>query len=76
MGITFIVWLSALKKSQTTAHISNLIFLSPFLSLIYIHFLVGEEILLSTIAGLALIIAGIFLHHYGGRLYHFFRLRA
>lgn len=76
MGITFIVWLSALKKSQTTAHISNLIFLSPFLSLIYIHFLVGEEILLSTIAGLALIIAGIFLHHYGGWLYNFFRLRA
>lgn len=76
MGITFIVWLSALNKSQTTAHISNLIFLSPFLSLIYIHFLVGEKILLSTIAGLALIISGIFIHHYGGRFFHFLRLRA
>ncbi len=73
MGITFILWLSALQKSQTTAHISNLVFLSPFLSLIYIHLVVGEEILLSTIAGLAMVIAGIFIHHYGSRFYYLFR---
>jgi len=59
MGITFVLWLSALKLSENTAKVGNLIFISPFLSLIFIHFLVGEEILSSTFAGLALIVAGL-----------------
>ncbi|KAA0014799.1 permease [Thermoplasmatales archaeon ex4484_30] len=33
----------------------------PFLSLLLIHFAVGEEILLSTIIGLILIVSGILL---------------
>jgi len=32
MGITFILWLKALKLSRTTAQVSNLIYLTPFLS--------------------------------------------
>ena len=59
MGITYIIWLMALKLSATTAKVTNLIYLSPFTSLIFIHFIVGEEILISTITGLVLIIAGI-----------------
>jgi len=39
--------------------VGNLIFLSPFISLLFIHFLVGEEILVPTFAGLALIVAGL-----------------
>ncbi len=31
MGITFVIWLKALKFSKTTARVSNLIYLSPFL---------------------------------------------
>ncbi len=73
MGVTFILWLTALQKSQTTAHISNFVFLSPFLSLIYIHFFVGEEILPSTIIGLALVICGIFIHHYAENMYRWIR---
>ena len=49
MGLTFIFWLKALKYSKTTAHISNLVFLSPFLSLFYINFILKERIMLSTI---------------------------
>ena len=59
MGITFVLWLAALKLSANTARVGNLIFLSPFLSLVFIHFLVGEDILPSTFAGLGLIIAGL-----------------
>ncbi len=59
MGITYIIWLMALKLSTTTAKVTNLIYLSPFTSLIFIHFIVGEKILISTITGLVLIIAGI-----------------
>lgn len=59
MGVTFVLWLTALKLSANTAKVGNLIFLSPFLSLVLIHFLVGEDILPATYAGLVLIIAGL-----------------
>lgn len=59
MGITFVLWLKALSLSRTTAKVSNLIYLSPFFSLVIIRFAVGEEILISTIIGLALIVTGI-----------------
>jgi len=61
MGITYVLWLRALKLSVNTAKVGNLIFLSPFLSLVFIHFLVGERILPSTYFGLALIVAGLVL---------------
>ena len=59
MGICFILWLMAMKLTDNTARISNLIFLSPFLSLIFIHFLLGEKILFATFIGLVLIILGL-----------------
>ncbi|MCX6243879.1 MAG: DMT family transporter [Bacteroidetes bacterium] len=61
MGVTFVLWLMALKLSSTTARVSNLIYLSPFISLLLIRFFVGEAILLSTIIGLAFIVGGILL---------------
>lgn len=59
MGACFVLWLMAMKKTQNTARLSNLIFLSPFLSLIFIHYFVGEEILPATFVGLMLIVAGL-----------------
>jgi drug/metabolite transporter (DMT)-like permease len=64
MGIPFVLWLSALKLSTTTAKVTNLIYLSPFISLMIIHFAVGETILLSTVAGLFLIVSGIIMQQY------------
>jgi drug/metabolite transporter (DMT)-like permease len=61
MGISFFLWLQALKYTVSTARISSLIFISPFISLILIHFIVGEEILPSTFYGLILIIIGLVL---------------
>ncbi len=61
MGVTFILWMMALKLSSTTAKVSNLIYLSPFGSLILIHFFVGETILFSTVIGLVFIVGGIIL---------------
>lgn len=61
MGITFLVWLKALRSAKTTAHVVNLIYLVPFLSLLVIALVLGERILPSTIAGLVLIVAGIVL---------------
>jgi drug/metabolite transporter (DMT)-like permease len=59
MSITFILWLSALRLSENTAKVSSLIFLSPPLSLFFIHFFVGETITVATIAGLGLILLGL-----------------
>jgi drug/metabolite transporter (DMT)-like permease len=61
MGITFLVWLKALRLSKTTAHVASLIYLTPFVSLVVIYFAVGEEILASTVVGLVLIVVGIIL---------------
>jgi len=63
MGITFVFWLQALKYSKTTAQVSNLIYLSPFLSLVFIHYLVGEKILSSTLVGLVLILSGLIMQN-------------
>ena len=61
MGITFLVWLKALRCAKTTAHVVNLIYLVPFLSLLVIATVLGERILPSTIVGLVFIVTGIVL---------------
>jgi drug/metabolite transporter (DMT)-like permease len=67
MGITFVLWLSALRLSRNSARLGNLIFISPFLSFIFIHFLVGERILPSTLTGLVLIVAGVVIQQVKGK---------
>lgn len=59
MGITFVLWMKALTLSSTTAKVTNLIYLSPFMSLIFIHFFVGETIFFSSFVGLVFIVGGI-----------------
>ena len=59
MGVAFIFWLAAMKRAENTAKLANLIFISPFLSLVFIFVILGEAILLSTIVGLCMIIAGL-----------------
>jgi len=64
MGLTFVLWLTALNLSTHTARVSNLVFISPFISLILVSIFVGEKILPSTVAGLAIIISGIVIQQY------------
>lgn len=64
MGITFILWLKALRLSKTTAQISNLIYLTPFFALVLINVTVGERIHPSTVIGLLLVVVGILLQKY------------
>mgnify|MGYP001167097102 CR=1 FL=1 len=59
MGITFVLWLKALRMAKSTAIVSNLIYLAPFFSLIFIQFVLGEQIYFTTIIGLILIVSGI-----------------
>jgi drug/metabolite transporter (DMT)-like permease len=64
MGFTFILWLVALRKAGRSDKISNLVFISPFLSLIWIHLFLKEAIFYTTVAGLGFIISGIVVHQY------------
>lgn len=66
MGITFIFWLKALSMSKTTAKVSNLIYIAPFLSLIFIAIIINEPIKISTFIGLIFIFTGIFLQKIRG----------
>lgn len=59
MSVTFVLWGRALKLTRKVATVSNLIFLSPVLSLVLIHTVVGETIYPSTITALGLILAGL-----------------
>jgi len=64
MGITYFLWLNALKLSVNTAKVSNLVYLSPFISLIIIQNVVGEKILIATIIGLVFIVSGIIIQQF------------
>lgn len=64
MGVAFVLWLMALKLTDNTAKIANLIFIAPFASLFFIHFLVGEEIHFSTLIGLVLVLGGLALQSF------------
>ncbi|MBT7952434.1 MAG: DMT family transporter [Gammaproteobacteria bacterium] len=61
MGITYVLWLSALQLTSSVAKISTLIYCSPFLSLFFIHFFVGEAIAATTVVGLSMIVGGLLL---------------
>ncbi len=64
MGITFFLWLKALQTAVSTDKISNLVYLAPFLSLVFIHFILHEPVYYTTPAGLLLIISGILVQNH------------
>lgn len=66
-GISYIFWFKALDYGDIHV-ISNGLYLTPFLSLVYIWFFLGEEILFSSIMGLVIIVLGIILQSVNFRL--------
>lgn len=61
MGITFLLWQQALKRTRQSGRIAQLIFISPFLSLLMINSVLGEAVHWSAMAALVLIVAGLVL---------------
>ena len=59
MGLAFLFWSRALRMAENTSRVSNLIFLSPFLSLFFIQRILGEQIMVTTYIGLVVIVAGL-----------------
>lgn len=56
MGVTFMLWSAALKTATRVTRVGNLIFLSPFLSLVFIQWVLGEQVHPATLIGLCLIV--------------------
>ncbi len=56
MGVTFLLWSAALRTATRVALVGNLIFLAPFLSLVFIQLILGETIHPATLVGLCLIV--------------------
>jgi len=59
MGVTFLLWNKGLELSNDKAITATLAYIAPFLSLLFIAFILGETILPSSIAGLLFIVGGI-----------------
>ncbi len=59
MGFAFLFWLKALSLTKSTDKLGNLIYLVPFLSLMFIHFVLGESLYWTTFAGLLLIVVSV-----------------
>lgn len=62
IGLAFCFWFLALKHGNII-EMSNIVFVTPFISLVFIYFLLGEEILLFSVVGLIIIVLGIFLNN-------------
>jgi len=58
MGLTFFTWLQALKLADNAAKIGNIIYFSPLISMIFITLVLKEELMITSIIGLILIIIG------------------
>lgn len=59
MGFSYILWLKALELTKSTVKISILIFIIPFLSLLFLHLILEEAIFYSTFIGVLLVISAI-----------------
>jgi drug/metabolite transporter (DMT)-like permease len=59
MGVTFVLWLVALKKADRTASMSTLVFITPVLSVGFIAWILQETITFSTFIGLGLILSAL-----------------
>lgn len=64
MGIPFIFFGLAIKKTDNPALVNQMCYLSPFISLFLIHLVLGEHIYPTTYIGLFLIIFGIIFNEY------------
>jgi len=67
MGITFVLWLMAIRLAPSSDRISNLVYMAPFLNLLLASQVLDERIYLSTFLGIILLVAGILIQNTLGR---------
>lgn len=64
MGVPFVFFALAIRKTNNPALVNQMCYLSPFMSLFFIHIFLGEQIYITTYIGLILIVFGIIFNEY------------
>jgi len=67
MGITFVLWLMAIRLAPRSDRISNLVYMAPFLNLLFASQVLGEKIYMTTVGGIILLVAGIVIQNLRGK---------
>ncbi|MCK4749923.1 MAG: DMT family transporter [Bacteroidales bacterium] len=67
MGVTFVLWLMAIRLAPSSDRISNLVYMAPFLNLFLASQILDERIYLSTLFGIILLVTGILIQNTAGR---------
>lgn len=67
MGVTFVLWLMAIRLAPSSDRISNLVYMAPFLNLFFASQVLGEKIYMTTVIGIILLVAGIVIQNMKGR---------
>ena len=67
MGITFVLWLMAIRLTPSSDRISNLVYIAPFLNLLLASQILGEKIYITTVTGIILLVSGIVIQNIKGK---------
>lgn len=69
-AVAYLTWSKAFAKAKETSLVSNYMFLTPFLTSLFSFIIIGEIPDGATLLGGLIILAGIFVFNFGGRLVH------
>ena len=62
MGITFLLWYRVMDLAENKNSVTVLGYAAPFISLIFIHFILKEQIRFYSVTGLLFIVSGILIN--------------
>lgn len=63
MGVTFVLWLMAIRLAPSSDRISNLVYVAPFLNLFLASQILNEKIYMTTLFGIILLVSGILIQN-------------
>lgn len=69
-AVAYLTWSKAFAKAKETSLVSNYMFLTPFLTSLFSFIIIGEIPDGATLLGGLIILVGIFVFNFGGRLVH------
>jgi drug/metabolite transporter (DMT)-like permease len=68
-ALAYVSWAAAFSKAKQTSQVSNYMFITPFLTTLLGFLLAGEVPDRSTLYGGVIILAGVYIFNFGGRLF-------
>lgn len=68
-AIAYVTWAQAFKRAKHTSSVSNYMFITPFLTTLLGFLLAGEKPDMPTIAGGTIILLGVLIFNFGGKLH-------